>query len=194
MRVTSTDVPRRPIGLRGWLIGAAVLLIIFFLSARGPRALLHGLPLVQGGRLRHDVAAAAVGEVRTGADLLDDLLRHHARQPHRGRPPRAALPVGGRPRGRDHRALPHLRRSVLGPAAGVRLAVLRARDGRRRVAPSGATGSCSRTRSTSPASRTRSSTRTSASTCSACRSFSSRSAGRSRRCSSCSSSPPCSTT
>ena len=35
MRVTSTDVPRRPIGLRGWLIGAAVVLVIFFLSARG---------------------------------------------------------------------------------------------------------------------------------------------------------------
>src|SRR5262245_52114123 len=35
MRVTAADAPRRPIGLRGWLIGAAVLLIILLLSLRG---------------------------------------------------------------------------------------------------------------------------------------------------------------
>jgi uncharacterized protein len=35
MRATPTDVPRRPLGLRGWLIGAAVLLVILLLSVRG---------------------------------------------------------------------------------------------------------------------------------------------------------------
>src|SRR4051794_39833226 len=35
MRVTPTDVPRRPLGLRGWLIGAAVVLVILLLSIRG---------------------------------------------------------------------------------------------------------------------------------------------------------------
>ena len=35
MRVTSADVPRRPLGLRGWLIGAAVVLVIALLSLRG---------------------------------------------------------------------------------------------------------------------------------------------------------------
>ena len=35
MRVTSADVPRRPLGLRGWLIGAAVVLVILLLSLRG---------------------------------------------------------------------------------------------------------------------------------------------------------------
>ncbi|MGH8977891.1 MAG: UPF0182 family protein [Acidimicrobiia bacterium] len=35
MRVTSADVPRRSLGLRGWLIGAAVVLVIGLLSLRG---------------------------------------------------------------------------------------------------------------------------------------------------------------
>ena len=35
MRVTPADVPRRPLGLRGWLIGAAVVLVILLLSVRG---------------------------------------------------------------------------------------------------------------------------------------------------------------
>ena len=35
MRVTSADVPRRPLGLRGWLIGAAVVLVFALLSLRG---------------------------------------------------------------------------------------------------------------------------------------------------------------
>jgi uncharacterized protein len=35
MRVTSADVPRRPLGLRGWLIGAAVVLVILLFSLRG---------------------------------------------------------------------------------------------------------------------------------------------------------------
>src|SRR5688572_7105488 len=35
MRVTSADVPRRPLGLRGWLIGAAVAIVVLILSIRG---------------------------------------------------------------------------------------------------------------------------------------------------------------
>ena len=35
MRVTSADVPRRPLGLRGWLIGAAVAIVVLILSMRG---------------------------------------------------------------------------------------------------------------------------------------------------------------
>jgi uncharacterized membrane protein (UPF0182 family) len=35
MRVTPADVPRRPLGLRGWLIGAAILLVVLLLSLRG---------------------------------------------------------------------------------------------------------------------------------------------------------------
>jgi uncharacterized membrane protein (UPF0182 family) len=35
MRVTPADVPRRPLGLRGWLIGGAVVLVILLLSLRG---------------------------------------------------------------------------------------------------------------------------------------------------------------
>jgi uncharacterized membrane protein (UPF0182 family) len=35
MRVTSADVSRRPLGLRGWLIGAAVVLVILLFSLRG---------------------------------------------------------------------------------------------------------------------------------------------------------------
>ncbi|MGQ0824601.1 MAG: UPF0182 family membrane protein [Actinomycetota bacterium] len=35
MRVTSADVPRRPLGLRGWLIGAAIALLLLILSMRG---------------------------------------------------------------------------------------------------------------------------------------------------------------
>jgi uncharacterized protein len=35
MRVTPADVPRRPLGLRGWLIGAAVAFVFLLLSVRG---------------------------------------------------------------------------------------------------------------------------------------------------------------
>ena len=35
MRVTPADVPRRPLGLRGWLIGGAIVLVIVLLSLRG---------------------------------------------------------------------------------------------------------------------------------------------------------------
>jgi len=35
MRVQAADLPRRPVGLRGWLIGGAILIVIFLLSLRG---------------------------------------------------------------------------------------------------------------------------------------------------------------
>ena len=62
MRVTSADVPRRPLGLRGWLIGAAVVLVFCSLEPARPRALLHRLPVVQRGRFRRHVAPAALGQ------------------------------------------------------------------------------------------------------------------------------------
>ena len=80
MRVTSADVPRRPLGLRGWLIGAAVVLVILLLSLRGlARFYTDYLWFKEVGFGEH-LAAPAVRQGRPVADLLDDLLRDPPRR------------------------------------------------------------------------------------------------------------------
>ena len=79
------------------------------------------------------MAPAAVRQGGSVADLLDDLLRDPPREPDHRRPAGAEVPLGRRSRRRDHRALPHVRRAVLGATAGARRVLLRAGDGRRRL-------------------------------------------------------------
>ena len=148
MRVPPVEGRRRPFGLRGWLIGAAVVLVILLLSLRGPRALLHRLPLVQGRRLRAHVARAARRpRLVPGADLLGRLLRADARRtsssPTASR--RATAATG--PEDEIIERYRSVRRARTRAASASRVvAVLRDRDGQRRLVGVAATGSCSRTR------------------------------------------------
>ena len=120
MRVTSADVPRRPLGLRGWLIGAAVVLVILLLSLRGLARFytdyLWFKEVGFGDTWRRLLSAKAIPSLIFSTIFFVVLLV----EPHHRRPARAALPLRGRARRRDHRALPHVHRAVLGAPARAR--------------------------------------------------------------------------
>ena len=176
---------RRSFGIRGWLIGAAVVLVVLLLSLRGLARFYTDYLWFKEVGFAHTWRALIEAKAVPGPDLLgasssslmfvdlivaDRLAPRYARRPG--------------PKTRSSSATAASSSRTRAASASRVAVVLRDRDGRAASRRSGTTGSCSRNSTQVRRSRTRSSTRTSASTCSGCRSCSSSRAGRSRRCSS----------
>ena len=113
VRVPPVPSRRRSIGIRGWLIGAAIVLVVLLLSARGLARLYTDYLWFKEVGFADTWRSLIEAKLFPAADLLGAVLRAVVRQPDRGRSAGAARAVD-RPRRRDHRALPQHRRSLRG--------------------------------------------------------------------------------
>ena len=145
MRVAPVEGRRRPFGLRGWLIVAAVLLVILLLSLRGLARFYTDYLWFKDVGFAHTWRALLSAKIVPALIFSAVFFVRDARQPHRRRPRRAAL-SRHRSRGRDHRALPRLRRAVRRPGPRARRRSSSRSSWARASRRSGRTGSCSRTR------------------------------------------------
>ena len=145
MRVPPVEGRRRPFGLRGWLIGAAVLLVILLLSLRGLARFYTDYLWFKDIGFAHTwralLSAKAVPALIFSAVffvlmLVNLIVADRVAPRYRGTGPEDEII--------------ERYRGYVAPYAGrvrvARVAVLRDHHGQRRLARSGRTGSCSRTR------------------------------------------------
>ena len=81
MRVVPVEGRRRPFGLRGWLIAAAVVLFVLLLSLRGLARFYTDYLWFKDVGFPHTWRALLSAKRRPRVDLLRRLLRRDAREP-----------------------------------------------------------------------------------------------------------------